>query len=138
MPGPQGPGASSAGGGSLVIFRTSKVKEEAWLFAQYLSRPDVQARFYDLTGNMPPRRATWAIPALAQSPYARAFWEQLTRVRSPPKVPEWERIATEIRITAERLVRGRVNVEEAVAELDRKADAILEKRRWMLDRRRST
>jgi multiple sugar transport system substrate-binding protein len=50
-------------------------------------------------------------------------------------VPEWERIATEIRLVAEQMVNGRLTVEQAAAETDRRADAILEKRRWMLDHR---
>jgi multiple sugar transport system substrate-binding protein len=134
MPGPEGPGLSSAGGASLVIFRSSQRKEEAWQLFEYLSRPEVQAKLYELTGNMPPRRASWQTPELAQSPYARAYRVQVERVRAAPKVPEWERIATELRITQERLVQGLIDVDEAAAELDRKADAILEKRRWMLDR----
>jgi multiple sugar transport system substrate-binding protein len=134
MPGPGGPGVSTAGGASLVIFRSSKRKPEAWALAEYLSRPEVQQRFYDLTGDMPPRRASWELPALAQSSYARAYREQLDRVRSPPKVPEWERIANEMRLMGERVVHGAVDVDQAVIDLDRKTDEILEKRRWMLDR----
>lgn len=134
MPGPDGPGVSSAGGSSLVIFKSSKVKPEAWLLAEYLSRPPVQRRFYDLTGDMPSRRSSWQTPALVESPYARAFLAQLDRVRSPPKVPEWERIATEMRLTGERVVQGVQTIDEAVIALDRRADEILAKRRWMLER----
>jgi multiple sugar transport system substrate-binding protein len=133
MPGPDGPGYSSAGGSSLVLFKSSQAKEEAWLLAEYLSRPDVQQQFYDLTGDMPPRRSSWQMPALVESPYARAFLSQLDRVRSPPKVPEWERIATEMRLTGERVVHRVRTVDEAVIELDRKTDEILAKRRWMLE-----
>jgi multiple sugar transport system substrate-binding protein len=39
-----------------------------------------------------------------------------------------------MRLVAEEMVAGRLTVDEAAAELDRRADAILEKRRWMLDR----
>lgn len=138
MPGPTGPGVSVAGGASLVIFRSSQVKEEAWQLAEYLSRPQVQQRFYELVGDMPPRRATWATSELSQSEHAKAFFEQLGRVRSPPKVPEWERIATEMRLAAERVIQGRSTVDQAVVALDSTVDAILEKRRWMLDRRPST
>lgn len=134
MPGPEGPGYSSAGGASLVLFKTSQAKEEAWLLAEYLSRPDVQQRFYDLTGDMPPRRSSWQLPALVESPYARAFLAQLDRVRSPPKVPEWERIGTEMRLTGERVVHRVQTIDQAVTELDRKTDEILAKRRWMLER----
>ena len=134
MPGPNGPGVSSAGGSSLVVFQSSPVKDAAWLLAEYLSMPRTQSHFYELTGNMPPRRSSWTTPDLAQSPYARAFHEQLDRLRSPPKVPEWERIATEMKLAGERVVQGRQTVESAVAELDLRTDAILEKRRWMMDR----
>ena len=50
-------------------------------------------------------------------------------------MPEWERIANEIKLVGEQLANGRVSVDEAAAELDRRADKILEKRRWMLDHR---
>ena len=65
--------------------------------------------------------------------HAKAFGEQLERAVSTPKVPEWERIATEMRLIGEEVANGRMNVEEAAAELDRRTDKILEKRRWMLD-----
>jgi multiple sugar transport system substrate-binding protein len=138
MPGPHGPGVSTAGGASLVIFRSSRRKPEAWKLAEYLSRPSTQEQFYELTGDMPPRRRTWHVPALARSEHARAFREQLDRVRSPPKVPEWERIAQEMRYAAERVVLGAATIDEGVAQLDLKTDEILEKRRWMLDRERHT
>ncbi|MCY7313106.1 MAG: ABC transporter substrate-binding protein, partial [Pseudoxanthomonas sp.] len=50
-----------------------------------------------------------------------------------PKVPEWERIANEIGLVGEQVANGRMSVDEAATELDRRADKILEKRRWMLD-----
>lgn len=134
MPGPTGPGASNAGGSSLVIFRRSRRKDAAWRLIEHLSRPEVQLRFHDLTGNLPPRRTAWDDPRLAADPYARAFREQLERVRSVPKVPQWERIMEEMRLMAERVVRGRLTVDQGVVELDRSVDRILEKRRWLLDR----
>lgn len=135
LPGPRGPGASVAGGASLVVFKASQHKEEAWKVIEYLSHPDVQRRFYQMTGNLPPRRSAWLDPALQGDPYSAAFREQLERAKSPPKVPEWERIGTEMRIVTEALVAGRMTVEQAVTELDARTDRILEKRRWMLDQR---
>jgi multiple sugar transport system substrate-binding protein len=134
VPGPNGPGVSIAGGASLVIFRQSRLKEQAWKFAQYLTAVATQRSFYQRTGDLPPRMSTWQSPELTQSPYARAFRAQLDRVRAPPKVPEWERIAQEMRMAAERVVQGASTIAAAMVDLDRKADEILEKRRWMLDR----
>lgn len=135
MPGPDGPGMSSAGGASLVIFKASQRKADAWKLIEYLSEPATQQRLYQLIGNMPPRRATWQTSDLVQSPYALAFYEQLERVRSPPKVPEWERIAQELRLMGERVVMQRVTVEQGTAQLDAKVNEILTKRRWLLARR---
>ena len=59
LPGPDGPGASIAGGSSLVVFRASRHQDAAWQLIEFLSQPDVQRRFHALTGDLPPRRTTW-------------------------------------------------------------------------------
>ena len=135
LPGPDAPGTSIAGGSSLVLFHHERIKPAAWQWIEYLSRPDIQARFHDLTGDLPPRRTAWRDSPLAANAYALAFREQLERVKPTPAVPEWERIANEIRLTAERVVDGRLTVEQAQRELDARTDQILEKRRALLDRR---
>ena len=135
LPGPKGPGASSAGGSSLVIFKRSPRMDAAWKLIAFLSRPEVQQEFYRLSGNLPARRSAWAAPLLADDPYARAFRDQLDRVRPMPQVPEWEHIATELRLVMEKVVRGDIPKAQAAQELDARADRILEKRRWMLDRK---
>ena len=135
LPGANGPGASIAGGSSLVIFRNARNPAAAWQFVEYLSRPDVQRRFHALTGDLPPRRSAWTEGALTDDVYARAFREQLERAKPTPQVPEWERIATEIRLVAERVVHGDLTIAQAATELDARTDRILDKRRWLLDRK---
>lgn len=135
LPGEHGPGASNAGGSSLVIFRRSSHKEEAWQLVEYLSRPEVQQRFYELLGDMPPRRSSWEGRALRDDPRARAFRDQLERVKPTPPIPEWERIVTEMQLVAARAVHGDLSIDEAAAEIDRRVDLILEKRRWVMDRK---
>ena len=132
LPGPEGPGTSIAGGASLVLFHRARVKPAAWQLVEYLSQPDVQRRFHALTGDLPPRRSAWQDGALAADPYARAFRAQLERVAPAPRIPEWERIADQIRLTAERVVDGRLTVAQAQRELDERTDLILEKRRSLL------
>jgi multiple sugar transport system substrate-binding protein len=134
LPGPDGPGASIAGGSSLVLFRHARIKPAAWQLVEYLSQPQVQRRFHALTGDLPPRRSAWRDGALADDVHARAFLEQLERVKPTPRVPEWERIANEMRLVAEQVVDGRLTIERAQRELDARADRILEKRRSLLAR----
>lgn len=137
VPGPSGPGASAPGGSSLVVYRHSPHQEAAWKLVRYLSEPGVQARFNSITGNLPARESAWAAPAVSGDPYIAAFKGQLARARAVPKVPEWERIVTEMQIVAERMVRGQFTPKAAAAEIDRRADRLLEKRRWMIEQGRA-
>ena len=138
VPGPDGPGVSNAGGSSLVIFNTSRHKAQAWQLIEYLSRPDIQQRFYDLLGDMPPRRSSWEGGALRNDPKARAFRDQLERVKPTPPIPEWERIVTEMQLVAAQAVAGELTVDQAAEEIDRRTDRILEKRRWVLEHGKET
>jgi len=133
LPGPNGPGASNAGGSSLVIYRASKHKDDAWALIEFLSRPAIQARFYEILGDMPPRRSSWLAPALKDDDKATAFRDQLERVKPTPPVAEWERIVTEMQLVAAQAGHGDLTIDQAAEEIDRRADRLLEKRRWMLD-----
>tara|TARA_R110002124_G_scaffold118002_2_gene275191 strand:- start:9842 stop:11107 length:1266 start_codon:yes stop_codon:yes gene_type:complete len=138
VPGPTGLGASAPGGSSLAVFRASPHQAAAWKLVRYLSEPAVQARFNAITGSLPARQSAWSAPAVAGDPYIAAFKGQLARARAVPKVPEWERIATEMQIVAEHMVRGDYTPEAAGAEINRRADRLLEKRRWMIERDRAS
>jgi multiple sugar transport system substrate-binding protein len=133
LPGPDGPGVSMAGGASLVVFRGSSRKADTWKIVEYLSRPEVQLRFYALTGDLPPTRTAWADTTLSNNRYAAAFRAQLERMVPLPKVPEWEQIATKVFEYGEQAVRGRTTVDSTLAALDRDVNGLLEKRRWMAE-----
>jgi multiple sugar transport system substrate-binding protein len=135
LPGPDSLGVSMAGGSSLVVFRESESKDAAWRLIEYLSRPEIQLRFYELMGDLPARVEAWEAPALANDPQARAFHEQLQRVVPLPRVPEWERIATRVYERGEAAVRGSMTIEQTLAALDGDVDRMLAKRRWMLAQR---
>jgi multiple sugar transport system substrate-binding protein len=134
LPGASGPGSSLALGSSLVVFSGSKQKAAAWSLIEYLSEPAVQQRFYGLTGDLPPRRESWASEPLASDRNVAAFRAQVERMEPTAPVPEWERILKEVAIISERAARGALDIEAAVTELDARADRILEKRRWILER----
>lgn len=134
FPGPDGPGRSTPGGSSLVVFAGSRDPEAAWRLIADLVSPASQLRLQSLTGDLPPTRDVWHSAGLLADPITGAFATQLERTRALPKVPEWERIATEMQLVAELVVRGRMTVAEGGEEMDARADRLLEKRRWMLSR----
>jgi multiple sugar transport system substrate-binding protein len=136
MPGPTGAesGVSLAGGASLVMFRGARHKDAAWKLIEFLSRSEQQQRFYELTGSLPARTDAWQAAGLAGAPPTAAFWEQLQRVRPLPAVPEIEAIVSRVIEHSEASIRGGVSAERSLAAMDRDADRLLEKRRWMLAR----
>jgi len=128
-------GTSLAGGSTLVLFRDGGHKEAARKLIAFLSEPAQQIRLFDITGDLPARRSAWRAPQLANEPHFPAFREQLEHVVPLPKVPEWEQIATVIEDRDEAAARGTTTTARALADLDRRADELLEKRRWILARK---
>jgi multiple sugar transport system substrate-binding protein len=86
-------------------------------------------------GDLPARRAAWQSPLLTGDPFFPAFRAQLESVAPLPRVAEWEQIATIIYDRGEAAARGATTVPAALADLDARADELLEKRRWMLTRK---
>jgi multiple sugar transport system substrate-binding protein len=134
FPGPDGPGRSTPGGSSLVVYRHARDPAACWRLVAQLLRPGTQRELQKLTGSLPPTRSVWNAAGLTADPITDAFAQQLDRTTALPKVPEWERIASEMQVVADLVVRGRMSVAQGAAEMDRRADRLLEKRRWMLER----
>jgi multiple sugar transport system substrate-binding protein len=137
MPAPDGtqyPGVSLSGGSSLVISSRSKKQDACWKLIEFLSRPEIQMKFYELSGDLPAHRDAWAAPKLANDPQIAAFRIQLDRTTALPRIPEWENVATSIFEYGQLAARGRYDARQASLELDRKVNAMLEKRRWVLSR----
>jgi multiple sugar transport system substrate-binding protein len=133
LPGRGAPGISVSGGASLAIHSESANAGDAWALLRFLVERDTMQRFHELSGDLPARRSGWTEAMRTQAP-TRAFWEQLQHARTPPAIAEWERIAQAIARHTEAAVRGLVSVDEAVTRLDVEVDAILAKRRWLLER----
>lgn len=133
-PGPNGIGSAAPGGSSLVVFAGTQNPGAAWEVLTRLLSPAAQLDFHELTGSLPARRSVWREAGLASDAAVAPFATQLDHATALPKVPEWERIVTEMQVVAERMVRGQLSVDAAAKEIDRRADRLLEKRRWMLDK----
>ncbi len=123
--------AANAGGSSLVIFRDSKVKSEAWKLIEFLSRPDVQLKFYKATFDLPAVKSTWKDSTLLGNRMVSAFYEQLESARPFPRIPEWEQVTGKMGQWIETVVWGRNTLGRALEGMDRDINRVLEKRRWL-------
>jgi len=127
-------GVSLAGGASLVISKNSKKKEAAWKFIEFLSLPKTQLKFYELANSLPAVKPAWEDPLLQNDPYLIAFYTQFHSVVPTPKIPEWEQIAfSKLQQYAELAARNSLTVNEALQNMDKDVNVILEKRRWLLE-----
>jgi multiple sugar transport system substrate-binding protein len=140
MPAPDGtpwPGVSMSGGSSLVISKTTKKKDAAWKFIEFLSRPDIQVRFSQLSGDLPARRSAWNTAELKNDREMQAFLVQLDRTAALPRIPEIENIVTTIFEHGQLATRGQFGAAEGAQRLDEKVERMLEKRRWVVAREAS-
>ncbi len=127
------PGKSLAGGASLVLNKFSKSKKEAWKFIEFLSRADIQLKFYNLVSSLPALKSVWQDSTFTSNKYMNAFYVQLNNTVPTPKIPEWEQIVfSKIQQYAEQTARNKKEISKALKELDSDVNKILEKRRWML------
>lgn len=132
MPGPRGPAQVSAIGATLAVSSTCTRPDAAWALVRHLTSAESELEFQRRIGNLPANAAAWKSPQLATSVLA-PFASQLADPIPDPQIVEYERIRLEVQIVAERAVRHLITIPEALAEMDRRADAILAKRRALLD-----
>jgi multiple sugar transport system substrate-binding protein len=132
----QAPGVSLPLGTSLVMFRGSRHKPEAWKLIEFLASTEQSINFYRMTGNLPPRRSAWTDTALANNVHVQAFYRQLQRVDPLPPVPEWEQIVIRLQSYVEFVATGALTVDAATRAFDAEVDQMLEKRRWLASEER--
>lgn len=133
-PSPTGREGVLAQGNCLAVSRTSRRAEHAWALVDYLCSVPTQLQFHGLMGDLPSRTAAWTAPALARSRPEQGFARAIASGVVGPPVVESARIGAEMQLVAEHMVRGEYGVDAAAAEMDRRIDAILAKRRWLLDK----
>jgi multiple sugar transport system substrate-binding protein len=91
-----------------------------------------------MLNNLPSVKEAWDNPIFKDDPYMQAFYTQFTNVRATPKIPEWEQIAfAKIQQYAELAARNVMSVDEALKNLDKDVDQILEKRRWLVEQKKT-
>lgn len=130
--GPEGPGAALAANACLAVPATCRRPKDAWALVEYMTSAEPELHFQRLIGNLPARRSAWDTPQMRSS-LLKPFAEQMEMPAFSPQIIEWERIRSEMVVVSERVVRGLMSVDEGVAEMDRRADQLLAKRRSLLD-----
>lgn len=118
-------GTSFVGGGDLAVYADSDNKAAAWAFVEYLSRPEVQVKWFQEINDLPAVQAAWDDPALADDELLSAFGDQLGDAKAPPAIATWEQVAAEaIDPTIEQVTVGDMSPEEGCTTMQSEAESI--------------
>ncbi|HEU5472288.1 MAG TPA: sugar ABC transporter substrate-binding protein [Actinophytocola sp.] len=117
-------GTSFVGGGNLAVFKDAKNRDAAWKFVQYLTRPEVQVKWYGETGDLPSVRSAWQDQKLSGDPLLKTFGDQLNEAKSPPAIATWEQVATVIDTKLEEVVKGVTTPADAARAMQAEATSI--------------
>jgi multiple sugar transport system substrate-binding protein len=117
-------GTSFVGGGDLAVFKDAKNRDAAWKFVQYLSKPEVQVKWYTEVGDLPSVKSAWQDQKLAGDPLLKTFGDQLNEAKSPPAIATWEQVATVIDTEIEKVVKGVSSPADAARSMQAQATSI--------------
>jgi multiple sugar transport system substrate-binding protein len=122
------PGAESrtsfTGGGNLAVFGDSENRDASWKFVRWLSQPETQLAWYDISTDLPSVEAAFEDPIFADDPYLSVFAEQLGDSKAPPAIATWAQVSAVIDQELEKVTRGDRSVDDALAAIQQQADSI--------------
>jgi multiple sugar transport system substrate-binding protein len=117
-------GTSFVGGGDLVVFKNSKNRDAAWKFVEYLSKPEVQVKWYTTVNDLPSVKSAWDDAALSGDENVAKFGDQLNDAQSPPTIATWEEVAAAIDSEVEKATKGTETPADAVKAMQEQATSI--------------
>ncbi|MGO4247912.1 sugar ABC transporter substrate-binding protein [Paenarthrobacter sp. RAF54_2] len=117
-------GTSFIGGSDMVVFKDAKNRDGAWKLAQWLAKPEVQIKWYKLSGSLPALQSAWKDPALADDKKLAVFGEQLKDTNFPPTISTWTQVSAAADTQLEQIVKAGKDPAAAMKDLQAAADSI--------------
>jgi multiple sugar transport system substrate-binding protein len=117
-------GTSFIGGSNLAVFKDAKNRDAGWKFVQWLSKPDVQVKWYQAVKDLPAVQSAWDDSSLSGDPFLKVFGKQLEDAKAPPAIPTWEQIAASFDLEVEKLCKSNVDAATTAKTIQQKATAI--------------
>ncbi|MFC9777435.1 sugar ABC transporter substrate-binding protein [Paenibacillus chitinolyticus] len=118
---------SALGGSNLSVFQHTEHKEEAMKFIAYMSKPETQLKWLEMTQSMPSTKKAWEDPVLKEDPNYKVIGEQMKASEPMPMIKPWEEIAQAYLKSFERIYRGQAEVKPELDAFNKQAQQILNK-----------
>ncbi len=116
--------SSFVGGSDFVVFKNSTERETAWKFVQFLADPKTQAKWYDMSTDLPSVQSAWDDPSLASDDKLTVFGEQLKTAKAPPSYPTWEQVVATFDDQMEKVTKTGADPAKALQQVQQQADSI--------------
>ncbi len=125
VPMPEGGSSSSfVGGSNLAVFKETDNRDTAWAFVQWLTEPQTQIDWYEMTTDLPSVQAAWDDEALTSDPKLAAFGTQLETAQAPPSFPTWEEVVTSFDTAIEQVTKSGADPAKALQDVQSQAESI--------------
>ncbi|GIM94874.1 sugar ABC transporter substrate-binding protein [Paractinoplanes toevensis] len=115
---------SFIGGSNIAVFKDAKNRDAAWKFLAWLSKPDVQVKWYQTATDLPAVQKAWDDPALSGDKILQVFGTQLKSAKAPPPFPTWEQVSAVFDTEVEKVCVGGEDPATALKSVQQQADAI--------------
>jgi multiple sugar transport system substrate-binding protein len=112
---------------SIVMFKNSKNKDEAWKLLDFLFQTDWRAKFTQGEGFLPVNKEEAKMDYYVNNADLAAFTALLPDARFAPVIPGWEEIAQITSDAMQKVYLGEGDPEALLKEAAAKADGILKK-----------
>ena len=116
--------SSFIGGSNLVVFKNTKSRDAAWKLAEWLTKPDVQVKWYGLSTDLPSVQSAWQDPKLTADQKLATFGEQMKTAKAPPTFSTWEQISTKFDSQIEKVTKQGSDVAAALKTVQSEAQSI--------------
>lgn len=116
--------SSFIGGANLAVFKNTKARDAAWALAEWLTKPDVQIKWYKLSTDLPSVQSAWQDPSLTSDARLAVFGEQMKTAKAPPSYSTWEQVAAKLDNQIEKVAKQGADVPGALATAQAEAQAI--------------
>ncbi|WNB91169.1 sugar ABC transporter substrate-binding protein [Bacillus sp. NEB1478] len=118
---------SALGGSNLSVFEYTKNEKEAVKFAAFMSKPETQLKWMEMTNSLPATQKSWDDESLKGNEYYNAFGEQMKASQPMPVIKQWEEIAQTYLKSFEKIYRGKVDVKTEMDNFQKQSEKILSK-----------
>lgn len=118
------PSSSFIGGSNLAVFKNTDSRDAAWTLVDWLTQPETQVKWFQLTTDLPSVQSAWDDPALTSDDKLAKFGDALKTAQAPPSFPTWEQVAEAFDGEIEKVAKQGLSGADAMKAAQSQAESI--------------